>query len=90
MGECWGKQNSDKLLSDYDKGVLHCGLCRGEIKHKMSILHCGHQFHSVCIYDHFNDIGSKNYGYPVCPVCGKIHPESVMHVKQCQKNLLSV
>jgi hypothetical protein len=91
MGACMPKQKSDKLLSDYDKDILHCGLCRCEIKHKMYILQCGHQFHTVCIYDHFNDIGSKNHGYAVCPVCSKTHPEPIGNLKkkQLHKNLLS-
>jgi hypothetical protein len=89
MGLCWPKKNmlddsKDKLLSDYDTGIFHCILCNLEIKNKKYILHCGHHYHPKCIFDHFNGIG-KTYGYPQCPICGKIHLQSFEYFNKLQK-----
>lgn len=75
MGLCC--QKSHKICD------IKCGICGYVIKNGEYVLDCGHHFHTTCIFDHFYDHG-KNHGYPHCPICGKIHLQTLKHVQHTQ------
>ncbi|OHS94334.1 hypothetical protein TRFO_11191 [Tritrichomonas foetus] len=81
----------DMIKSDIEKGQYvkqTCSFCQKHYSYKnLSILSCGHVFHSDCLSSFRKNSNPRNH---CCPICRQLYHFVDIHASDCYKNLAAI